>query len=94
VIWIQAILYELGVPQPYPACLWCDNLGATYLTANPMFYAYTKHIEVDFHFVLEKLVNKLLEVRFVCTQDQIADAFMKPLTVQKLTYFQNYLNLG
>jgi hypothetical protein len=32
VIWVQAALQELGVKQPRAVCLWCVNLGATYLT--------------------------------------------------------------
>jgi hypothetical protein len=36
IIWIQVVLNELGMPQSRPACLWCDNLGATYLTAHFM----------------------------------------------------------
>jgi hypothetical protein len=51
IIWLQALLHELGVSQPRAGSLWCDNLGATYLTANPMFHARTKHVEVDYHFV-------------------------------------------
>jgi hypothetical protein len=51
VIWIQAVLSEFGVSQTRPTCLWCLNLGATYLMANHVFHARTKHIEVDFHFV-------------------------------------------
>jgi hypothetical protein len=47
IIWVQSILRELGVPQEKAPCLWCDNLGATYLSANPVFHARTKHIEID-----------------------------------------------
>ena len=46
IIWTQSVLREIGIPQPRIACLWCDNLGATYLSANPVFHARTKHIEV------------------------------------------------
>jgi hypothetical protein len=56
-IWIQAVLHELGVLQIRPACLWCDNLGATYLTANPVFHARTKHVEVNYHFVRERVAS-------------------------------------
>ncbi|XP_074361424.1 uncharacterized protein LOC141701687 [Apium graveolens] len=48
VMWIQTLLGELGYPISNPT-LWCDNLGATYLTANHVFHARTKHIEIDYH---------------------------------------------
>ena len=46
-VWVQSVLRELGVPQLRAPLLWCDNRGATYLSANPVFHARTKHIEVD-----------------------------------------------
>jgi hypothetical protein len=46
VIWLQMIMQELGVMEEGTPCLWCDNLGATYMMANPVFYARTKHIEI------------------------------------------------
>ena len=50
-IWVQSLLGELGIFQLRLPVLWCDNLCATYLSANPVFHARTKHIEVDFYFV-------------------------------------------
>jgi hypothetical protein len=49
--WLQSLLGELGNILSQLPTLWCDNLGATFLTANPAFYARTKHIELDFHFL-------------------------------------------
>ena len=48
------MLDKLGVQRPRAARLWCDNLGAKYLSSNPVFHARTKHIEIDFHFVRER----------------------------------------
>jgi histone deacetylase 1/2 len=92
-MWVQTLLKELGVRAPRYAKLWCDNLGATYLSANPIFHARTKHIEVDFHFVRERVAQGLLKIQFVSTGDQVADGFTKPLPVRLLEKFRHNLNL-
>ena len=85
---------EIGLHAPRSARLWCDNIGATYLSANSVFHARTKHIEVDYHFVRERVTKRLLDIRFVSSGDQVADGFTKPLTVRKLESFVYNLNLG
>jgi hypothetical protein len=57
VIWIQVLLRELGISQLQPPSLWCDNIGATYLSANPIFHRRTKHVEVDYHFVRKRVAS-------------------------------------
>jgi hypothetical protein len=78
-MWIQSILQELCVPCPRSARLWCDNLGAKYLASNPVFHGRMKHIEVDYHFVRDRVMKKLLDVRFISSNDQVADGFTKAL---------------
>ena len=75
------------------SCLWCGNIGATYLPANPVFHARTKHIEIDFHFVRERVANKQLEIRFVHSRDQLADGFTKALPTRSFEDFKHNLNL-
>jgi hypothetical protein len=70
-----------GIPHPLAAYVWCDNLRATYLSANPVFHARTKHIEVDYHFVREQVTRKQLNIRFISTKDQLADGFTKAMSV-------------
>ncbi|KAJ0615408.1 putative RNA-directed DNA polymerase [Helianthus annuus] len=62
--WLEALLKELHVSMTSAPILWCDNLGATYLSTNPVFHARTKHVEIDFHFVREKVAQKQLSVQF------------------------------
>jgi histone deacetylase 1/2 len=84
VMWIQTLLMKLGIRAPRAAKLWCDNIGAKYLSANPVFHARTKHIEVDFHFVRERVARRLLDIEYISTKDQVADGFTKPLPVRQL----------
>jgi hypothetical protein len=57
VIWIQ-VLRGHGISQNRPPTQWCDNIGATYLTANPIFHYRMKHVEVDYHFVHEYVASR------------------------------------
>nr|AAK55460.1 putative gag-pol polyprotein [Oryza sativa Japonica Group]AAP54977.1 retrotransposon protein, putative, Ty1-copia subclass [Oryza sativa Japonica Group] len=93
IMWIQTLLHELGIQVPKIAKVWCDNIGAKYMTANPVFHARTKHIEVDYHFVRERVARKLLQVEYISTKDQVADGFTKTLSVRQLEMFRNNLNL-
>ena len=79
-IWLQSLLRELDLFLPNLPILWCDNIGATYLSANPMFHARTKHMEIDYHFVHEKVALRDLDVRFLSSKDQLVDALTKPLS--------------
>jgi hypothetical protein len=93
VIWVQLLMKELSIPSPPIARLWCDNLKAMYLSANPVFHARTKHIKIDYHFVRERVANKLLDIRFVSSKEQLADGFTKPLSIQQLEHFKCKLKL-
>jgi hypothetical protein len=77
---VQSVLRELGVKQPTAVVLWCDNLEAKYLSANLAFHATMKHIDVDYHFVQERVAKGLLDIRFISTSDQVANGFSKAVS--------------
>jgi hypothetical protein len=79
-VWIRALLKELGVYLHKAPRLWCDNVGATYLTANPISNDKTKHVEVDFRFVKEQVACKPMNVRIISAKDQLADLLIKPMS--------------
>jgi hypothetical protein len=68
-------------------------MGAKYLASNLIFHGRMKHVEVDYHFVRDRVLCKLLEVRFISMEDQVADGFTKPLPQGRLLEFQRNLNL-
>ncbi|CAL1409334.1 unnamed protein product [Linum trigynum] len=79
VIWLQSLLAELGQPTHTSPVLWCDNLGATYLAHNPVFHTRSKHLEIEFHFVRDRVNKQQLHVRYLPATDQLADVLTKPL---------------
>ena len=93
VIWILSLLRELNVSNISVPKLWCDNLGATYMCANPIFHARTKHVEIDYHFVRDRVVSGDIQVNFISTKDQLANIFTKTLPKDKLIYFIHKLGI-
>ncbi|XP_019150182.1 PREDICTED: uncharacterized protein LOC109146989 [Ipomoea nil] len=73
VTWVVSLLRELGLHDRKPSSIWCDNLGATYLCANPVFHARTTHVEIDYHIVCDKVASGDFVVNFVSTKDHVAD---------------------
>lgn len=79
ILWIQSLLNELHIPFSKP-CLYSDNQSAIALAHNPVLHSRTKHLELDIHFVREKVVANALEVTHVPATAQVADALTKPLS--------------
>jgi hypothetical protein len=80
-------------PQQLVPKLWYDNIGATFLTVNPMFHARTKYIEINYHFVQEKVASNQLKVQFICSTDQLADVMTKPLPLPRFLVLRNKFNV-
>jgi histone deacetylase 1/2 len=62
VIWLQNLLIDLQIPFTSAPTIWCDNLSATYLSTNPIFHAPTKHVEVDYYFVRDRIAKKEIQI--------------------------------
>jgi hypothetical protein len=77
--WIRQVLCDLGLFLPSAPLIWCDNTSALALASNPVFHGRTKHIEVDYHFIREKVVRGDLALQFISIDDQLADVFTKAL---------------
>lgn len=79
VTWISYLLYDIGHTVK-PSTLFCDNVSALHLTINPVFHARTKHLEIDYHFIREKVAYGSLITHFFSSRYQVADILTKPLS--------------
>lgn len=79
ICWLHMLLCDLHIFLPNCPALWCDDLSAISLASNPVFHERTKHVEVDYHFMREKVLFKDLRVHYVNIVDQVADIFTKGL---------------
>ncbi|KAE8667231.1 tir-nbs resistance protein [Hibiscus syriacus] len=86
--WLIQLMNNLHQPVDYAISLYCDNQSTIRLAENPVFHARTKHVEVHYHFVREKVLQEEIEMRQIKTDEQIADLFTKSLSVRKFEHFR------
>ena len=84
----------LGVSITQPPVLLCDNLSVIALSFNPVNHQRTKHIEIDVHFVRERVAANQLIVQFVSSQEQFADILTKGLSSPLFLLHCRNLRLG
>ena len=78
-IWLNRLLEELRVPLKHPIVLYCDNQAAISIAKNPVHHDRTKHVEIDRHFIKEKIEEGFFKVSFT------------PTTVKQLTFSRKLL---
>ncbi len=76
-----------------PIVIYCDNISSILLANNIVYHAKTKHIEVHYHFIREKVLTKEINLIHVNTEDQVADIFTKALGTNKLKKFRKMLGV-
>jgi hypothetical protein len=77
--WIKDLLHDMKIECKVAMQMYCDNQTARHIAANPVFHERTKHIEVDCHFIRDKMQSGEIETPFIKSQEQLADIFTKAL---------------
>ena len=91
--WLRNLLLELHVPLQKATIVYCDNVSAFYLSHNPVQHQRTKHVEIDIHFVLEKVQLGQIHVLHVPPSAQYADIFTKGLPRHLFQEFRSSLRV-
>ncbi|MCO5601662.1 hypothetical protein L7F22_055785 [Adiantum nelumboides] len=84
VAWLELLLGDLGIQVQRPVVIHCNNLSTIQLARNPVFHAKTKHIEVHYHFIRERVLDGSIDLTFVRKDEQVANIFTKALGAEKL----------
>uniref|UniRef100_A0A2N9F8S9 Reverse transcriptase Ty1/copia-type domain-containing protein n=1 Tax=Fagus sylvatica TaxID=28930 RepID=A0A2N9F8S9_FAGSY len=79
ILWLRSICNELGFMETDSSQLFCDNKSAIILASDSVLHERSKHIEVDIHFIREKVRSGIIIPFFVPSSEQIADVFTKPV---------------
>nr|CAN80319.1 hypothetical protein VITISV_017071 [Vitis vinifera] len=90
-IWLKHLLRELRFGKDEQMKLICNNQAALHIASNLVFHERIKHIEVDCHFIREKIASRCVMTSFVNSNDQLADIFTKSLRGPKIKYICNKL---
>ncbi len=92
-IWIRQLLSELHRPIEQATLVYCDNVSAVYLSTNPVQHQRTKHVEIDLHFIRERVAVGDVRVLSVPTTLQFTDIFTKGLPSSVFLDFRSSLNI-
>ena len=80
--WLKTLLQNFEV-QLDSSMVFCDSQSATHLSTNPTFHERSKHVEIDCHFIREKVANGLIKLIHVKSQHQLADLLTKPVSASQ-----------
>lgn len=80
IVWLVGLFSELDWPIQLPVPVYCDSKAAMQIAANPVFHECTKHIDIDCHFIREKLQQGLLNTFYLASSEQLADLLTKGLS--------------
>ena len=78
-MWLRRLLLELKIPFEKSMRMLCDNQAAINIAKNPVHHDRTKHVEIDRHFIKEKIEEGTIEMVYVLTTLQTADILTKAL---------------
>ncbi|KAI3703311.1 hypothetical protein L1987_73276 [Smallanthus sonchifolius] len=94
VLWLRKLLTDIGFSSKEASKVMCDNTAAIQISENPVQHDRTKHVEVDRHFIKEKLEAGIVELPFVPSKEQLADILTKAVNGNDFNRCLSKLSIG
>ncbi|PKA46909.1 Retrovirus-related Pol polyprotein from transposon TNT 1-94 [Apostasia shenzhenica] len=86
------MMKEFQIEQKEATSIYIDNKSALALAKNPVFHDRSKHIDIRYHFIRECIAKMEIQLKYIKSQDQVADVFTKP--IKSSTFQKIYEQLG
>ncbi|XP_071713699.1 secreted RxLR effector protein 161-like [Rutidosis leptorrhynchoides] len=93
-LWIRKLLTEIGFTRKEAIQILCDNEAAIAISENPIQHDRTKHVEIDRHFIREKLDAEIISLPSIRSEDQLADILTKSVNGRLFSEVLSKLNIG
>ena len=84
---------ELDCEQKGATILYCDNQSTIAISNNPVHHNRTKHIDTRLHFIRDLIEQKMIELQYVNTNQQVADVLTKSLPREKFNWCRDMMNV-
>ncbi|GJW73391.1 retrovirus-related pol polyprotein from transposon TNT 1-94 [Tanacetum coccineum] len=92
ILWMRSQLTDYGFGfNKVP--MYCNNKSVIALCCNNVQHSRSKHIDIRFHFIKEKVENRVIELYFVNTEYQLADIFTKALSRERIEFLIDMLGM-
>jgi hypothetical protein len=89
--YMRQLFLDLGFKQAEPTKVYQDNQGCIALSSNPIYHKRTKHIDIRFHYIRERVENGDVVLVHVPTERQLADLLTKPLPRVRTAMLRDYV---
>ena len=92
-LWLRKLLVDLFDQQLRPTVIYCDNQSCIQLSENQVFYDWSKHIEIRYHFIRDYVQRGAVTLQYISTNEQVADILTKSLGRGKFVFFRDKLGV-
>ena len=92
-MWLRRILEDVGEKQGDATPILCDNQSAIAMTKNPVYHSRTKHIAIKHHFIREVVEDEEIQLKYIKTEEQVADIFTKALPKDKFHFLREMMGV-